>query len=268
MKFSKRFHVKPGRTVKLHEMDASDTFGFEKESAHAKTEGNAQLLNSYHDLLFAENKRAVLVVLQGMDTSGKDGVIRHAMQGLNPQGCVVTPFKAPVGDELRHDFLWRIHKAAPPKGSVGIFNRSQYEDVLVPRVRGWISKHEWKARYKQINHFEKMLTDNDVTILKFFLHISKDEQKERLQARLDDSKKNWKFSENDLKERKLWHDYMDAYEDLLSACSTDHAPWYVIPSDKKWFRNLAVSEILNEQMEKMKLEYPPPRLDLRKIKIV
>ncbi len=209
-----------------------------------------------------------MIVLQGMDTSGKDGAIRHVMKGVNPQGCSVTSFKSPSVEELAHDFLWRIHKAVPSKGGIGIFNRSQYEDVLITRVRGLISKQEWKEHYKQINHFEKSLSQNGVTILKFFLHISNKEQKKRLQERLDDPEKNWKFSEIDLNERKLWDDYMRAYEGMLGACSTKWAPWFIVPSDKKWFRNLVISEIINETLAAMKLKLPPPLTDVRKIKIV
>jgi PPK2 family polyphosphate:nucleotide phosphotransferase len=267
MKFFKHYRVKLGHSIKLKKYDSSNTGGFEKDAALKKIEANNERLAKHHYLLYAENRRSLLVVLQGMDTSGKDGVIRHVMHGVNPQGCTVTSFKAPSTEELDHDFLWRIHKAVPAKGDIGIFNRSQYEDVLVTRVRGMISKPVWKERYKQINHFEKTLAGNGVTILKFFLHISKKEQKERLQARLDDPEKNWKFSENDLKERKYWDDYMDAYADALGACSTEWAPWFVVPSDKKWFRNLVISEIINETLASMKLKLPPPLLDVGKIKI-
>jgi PPK2 family polyphosphate:nucleotide phosphotransferase len=268
MNFSKEFRVKPGHSIKLKHIDTSETGPFDKEKSVARIEKNNAALSSFQNLLYAENRRSLLIVLQGMDTSGKDGVIRHVMKGVNPQGCSVTSFKAPSAEELDHDFLWRIHKAVPAKGDIGIFNRSHYEDVLITRVRGLISKQEWNERYKQINHFEKTLTENGVVILKFFLHISKQAQKERLQTRLEDPAKNWKFSENDLKERKYWGDYTQAYEGMLHACSTDAAPWFIVPSDKKWFRNLVVSEVINETLATMKLKLPPPLTDVRKIKIV
>jgi PPK2 family polyphosphate:nucleotide phosphotransferase len=265
---SKQFRVHPGKSVKLKHVDTGDDGDLKKEDAHIRLEENNRALYGFQNLLYAENRRSVLVVLQGMDTSGKDGVIRHVMKGVNPQGCSVVSFKTPSAEELDHDYLWRIHKAVPARGDIGIFNRSHYEDVLITRVRGTIGKHECHERYKQINHFEKMLTQNGVTILKFFLHISKHEQKQRLQARLDDPDKNWKFSVGDLKERKFWDDYARAYEDLLSACSTEHAPWFIVPADKKWFRNLVISEIINETLAAMKLKLPAPAADLRKIKIV
>ena len=196
-----------------------------------------------------------------MDAAGKDGTIRHVMAGVNPQGCVVTSFKKPSIEEAEHDFLWRIHKAVPQHGDIGIFNRSQYEDVLVVRVHKLVSKQVWSRRYEEINSFETMY-ENNVTILKFFLHISKDEQKSRFQQRIDDPDRRWKISQADFDERKFWDDYVAAYEDALTKCSTDHAPWYIIPSNKKWFRNLAVSHIITETMEKMRMKFPPPTVDV------
>ncbi len=268
MNFCHAFRVKPGKSVRLKDFDPADTAGHVKEKALLKIEKNVEKLFKQQEILYAENKRSLLIILQGMDAAGKDGVIRHVMRGLNPQGCDVTPFKAPSTEEMDHDFLWRIHKAVPSKGDIGIFNRSHYEDVLVVKVRKLVSKDIIKERYKQINHFEKMLTQNGMTILKFFLHISADEQKERLQARLKDPRKNWKFNERDLEERKLWDDYMEAYVEAFKHCSTDWAPWYLIPADKKWFRNLAVSEIIDETLEKMDLRLPPPLTNINKIKIV
>lgn len=262
MNFYKKFRVVPNKKIELSEHDPAFHGSLDKKDALKELEKNAAHLAELQQTLYAENKRALLIVLQGMDTSGKDGVIRHVMHGINPQGCSVTSFKAPSTEELDHDFLWRIHKAVPAKGDIGIFNRSHYEDVLIVRVKKFVSKDVWKARYDQINQFEKTLVQNGVVILKFFLHISKDEQKKRLQARLDDPKKNWKFSPDDLKERKLWKDYMKAYEDAIECCSTEWAPWFVIPSDVKWFRNLAISEIINETLKKMDLKMPKPSKEI------
>lgn len=268
MSLVKEFHIKPGHHVHLKNFDPSYTAGNNKESAKLTIEKNHDILFKLQHRLYAENKRSVLIVLQGMDSSGKDGVIRHVMTGLNPQGCSVYSFKSPSTEELDHDFLWRIHQRVPAKGDMAIFNRSHYEDVLIVRVKNLVAKHVWKERYEQINQFEKMLSDNGTLILKFFLHISKEEQKERLQARLSDPEKNWKFNEADLKERALWKDYQEAYADLLKKCSTPWAPWYVIPSDKKWFRNFAISEIITDRMKKLDLKLPEPDKDLRKLKII
>jgi PPK2 family polyphosphate:nucleotide phosphotransferase len=217
--------------------------------------------------LYADNRHALLVVLQALDAGGKDGTIRHVMTGFNPQGCHVTSSKVPSAEEADHDYLWRIHKALPPRGDIGIFNRSHYEDVLVVRVHDLVPKKVWSRRYDQINAFEKILAENGMTIVKFFLHISKEEQKRRFQARLDDKAKHWKLAAGDFEERKHWDDYVEAYEDCLRRCSTAHAPWYVIPSDKKWFRNLAVSSILVETLEALDLEYPEPSLDISTIRL-
>jgi len=206
--------------------------------------------------LYAESKRSVLVVLQGIDAAGKDGTIRHVMSGLNPQGVTVTPFKVPEGAEKRHDYLWRVHNAVPEWGMMGIFNRSHYEDVLVVRVHDLVPKSVWSKRYDQINNFERMLSENHVRIVKFLLYISKEEQARRFRQRLDDKTKRWKFSPADIKEREYWDSYIEAYDEMLTKCSTDRAPWYVIPSNHKWFRNLAVAEILVKVMQDMKLKYP------------
>jgi PPK2 family polyphosphate:nucleotide phosphotransferase len=209
----------------------------------------------------------VLIVFQGMDAAGKDGTIRHVMSGLNPQGCTVTPFKVPSAEEAKHDFLWRIHKAAPRLGEFAIFNRSQYEDVLVVRVHNLVPKSIWSGRYEQINSFEKLLAGANVKVLKFFLYISKDEQKERFRSRLKDPTRQWKLSEADFVERKYWEDYLRAYEDALTKCSTPWAPWYVIPANKKWYRNLAVSQVIVEALEEMKMKFPPPSLDITKVRL-
>jgi len=208
----------------------------------------------------------VLVVLQAMDAAGKDGVVRHVMAGLNPQACRVTSFKVPSALEKQHDFLWRIHQAVPPVGEIGVFNRSQYEDVLVARVRQLAAPAVWKARYEMINGFERYLADNGVTIVKFFLHISREEQARRLQDRLDDPERNWKFTPADIEERRFWDDYQRAYEDLLGRCSTPWAPWFVIPSDRKWYRNWAVADILRTTLEKMDIRFPPPLHDARDLR--
>jgi PPK2 family polyphosphate:nucleotide phosphotransferase len=216
-------------------------------------------------MLYAESRRAVLVVLQGIDAAGKDGTIRNVMSGLNPQGVSVTSFKAPDGPEKRHDYLWRVHNAVPESGKIGIFNRSHYEDVLIVRVHNLVPKTEWKNRYAQINDFERMLGENRVRILKFMLYISKDEQAKRFSERIEDERKNWKFSPDDIKERAYWDEYIEAYNDALNKCTAKHAPWYVIPSNHKWFRNAAVAQVLLEELEEMNLKFPKPTADLSKI---
>jgi PPK2 family polyphosphate:nucleotide phosphotransferase len=217
--------------------------------------------------MYAEDRRALLVVLQAMDAGGKDGTIRHVTAGLNPQGCRVTSFKAPSAEELDHDYLWRIHHAVPARGEFGIFNRSHYEDVLVVRVHGLVPKSVWSARYQQINAFEKLLAANDVVIVKFFLHISKEEQIERLRARLEDPTKLWKFNEQDIAERRRWDDYMAAYEDALERCSMPAAPWYIVPANKKWFRDYVVSQILLDTLSRLKMQFPKATVDPKKIRL-
>jgi PPK2 family polyphosphate:nucleotide phosphotransferase len=224
-------------------------------------------LNELQEVRYAESRRSLLVVVQAMDTGGKDGLIRKVFGPLNPQGVRVTNFKSPSEEELAHDFLWRVHRAVPRKGMIGIFNRSHYEDVLIVRVHDLVSNTTVKKRYRQINQFERYLTENDVTVLKFYLHISKDEQKERLQKRLDKPDKHWKFSSADLDERKLWDDYVEAYQTMLGECSTPAAPWYIIPANHKWYRDYAVSQIVRDTLEGMKLQYPPPEDGLDGIKI-
>jgi PPK2 family polyphosphate:nucleotide phosphotransferase len=207
------------------------------------------------------------VVLQGIDTAGKDGVIRKVMTGFNPQGCVVTPFKKPAGEEVEHDYLWRVHKACPRRGEVGVFNRSHYEDVLVVRVHELVHGKRLERRYDTINGFERMLTDEGTHVVKFFLWISQDEQKKRLQERLEDPEKNWKFSEADLKERALWKEYIDAFNIALSRCSTEHAPWWIVPANRKWFRDWMVARVLRTTLEGFKMEWPRTTLDLTKVKV-
>lgn len=254
----------PGNKIQLADIDPRKVEGdWEKESAKIRIEQNTERSRELAYRLYAENKRALLLVLQGMDTAGKDGTIRTVMTGINPQSCQIVPFKQPSHLELDHDFLWRIHKAVPRHGNIGIFNRSHYEDVLIVRVHNLVPEKVWKKRYHRINEFEEMLTEGRIKIIKCYLHISKEEQRERLQARLDNVEKRWKFSKGDLAERKLWDNYQEAYETALNKCNTAHAPWYVIPSDRKWYRNLVVSELLRETLEEMDPKTPPsePGLD-------
>jgi PPK2 family polyphosphate:nucleotide phosphotransferase len=260
--------VKPGTTVSLKDYDPDDTGPYRSaEEASAVLQKHLNELNKLQNLLYAENKRAVLIVLQGMDTAGKDGTIRHVMAGLSPLGVAVKAFKAPNEEELAHDFLWRVHQAVPRRGFIGIFNRSHYEDVLVVRVHDLVPKKVWKARYEQINQFEHMLIKNEILVLKFFLHISKGEQRQRLQERLKDPTRYWKFSLNDVEERRFWPDYRKAYEDVLTRCSTKQAPWYIVPANKKWYRNLVVAQTIVETLRELDMNYPAATIDLSKIVI-
>ena len=263
---SEELLVRPGSRIKLAQLNAGETHGVAKAAGERQLKKNLDRLSVLQYLLYAEARRSLLVVLQGIDAGGKDGTIRHVMSGLNPQGVKVTAFKVPEGAEKRHDYLWRVHQAVPEFGQMGIFNRSHYEDVLVVRVHSLVPKAVWSKRYKQINDFEHMLTENNVRIVKFLLYIDKDEQARRFRERIEDKTKNWKFSPDDLKEREYWDQYMEAYQDMLHKCSTSCAPWYVIPANKKWFRNLAVSQILCEELEAMKLRFPKPIADLSGIK--
>jgi PPK2 family polyphosphate:nucleotide phosphotransferase len=271
----KQYRIQPGVRVQLDKMNPDDTGDYKKtdqgkEKAKAVTAELIGRLGELQERLYANGERSVLVVLQGMDTSGKDGTIKSVMSGVNPQGCKVASFKAPSNSELAHDFLWRVHHEAPPKGHIGIFNRSHYEDVLITRVHGWVSEKVAKRRFNQIKEFEELLYENGTTILKFFLHISKDEQKERLEERVRDPEKRWKFNEGDLEERKLWKNYMRAFEDVLRATSTDHVPWYVVPANRKWYRNLVVATTIVEAMTELKLKRPPEPagVDFSKLQIV
>jgi len=236
--------------------------GIEKSEAKDQTEAYGEELAELGYRLYADNRKSVLLVLQGMDTSGKDGTIRSIMHGLNPQSCQVTSFKTPSSEELDHDFMWRIHKAVPRRGNVRIFNRSHYEDVLVVRVHSLVPREEWQSRYQRINEFERMLTESGTTIVKCFLHISKEEQRERLQARLDNPNKRWKFNRGDLKERLLWDEYQAAYQDALIRCNSAHAPWHIIPSDRKWYRNFVVSRLLVNVLSDLDPQFPPPESNL------
>ena len=260
--FWKRFRIAPGTRSKLQERNPADLALFpDRDAAETQSVKDGTVIDKLQDKLYAEGKRALLVILQGIDTAGKDGTIRHVFKETSPLGVVVTPFRVPSEEELAHDFLWRAHCAAPRRGFIGVFNRSHYEDVLVGRVRKLAPKPEIEARYDQINAFEKTLTENGTTILKFMLHISKDEQAERLQARLDEKKNRWKFNPSDLDDRKLWNEFMAAYEMMLDRCSTQSAPWYVIPADRKWARNAAVAAIVRATLEDMDPRYPKPPWD-------
>ena len=255
--------VSPGKKIRLKDIPTNDDAGLgSKEKARARLGKDLERLRELQHLLYADGRYALLVVLQAMDSGGKDGTIRHVMSGFNPAGCVVTSFKAPSETELSHDFLWRVHQAAPAKGMIGVFNRSHYEDVLVVRVHDLVPKKVWSERYWQINDFERMLTENGVSILKFYLHISKAEQARRLKARVEDKTKNWKFSAADLKERKYWSAYQEAFEDAINECSTEWAPWTIIPADKKWARDCLVARAMLERLESLKLRDPKPEADL------
>ncbi len=260
----KRYLVEPGKKVKLSEWDPNDTSEFKgsKEQGRIEIERLNHRLEELQELLYAEHNHKLLIVLQGMDTSGKDGAIRHVFEGVNPQGTRVTNFKEPSKEELDHDYLWRVHKEVPAKGELVIFNRSQYEEVLIVRVHKLVSAEVWEKRFDQINAFEQMLAENGTTILKFYLHIDKDEQKQRLQARLDDPNKHWKFRRGDLVERKLWPEYMQAYEDVLNKTSTPAAPWFIVPANHKWYRDLVISSILIEALEGLNMKFPEPEENL------
>lgn len=255
-----QFRVKPGEHVHLDKLDPGNTGDYDGSKDEGKTELDqlTKDLEGLQERLYAENKHAILIVLQGMDTSGKDGTIRHVFEGVNPQGVRVASFKVPTAEELAHDFLWRIHKQTPAKGEIVIFNRSHYEDVLVVRVHNLVPEATWSKRYGHINDFERMLADSGTTILKFYLHIDKQEQKDRLLDRLDSPDKLWKFNPADLKERDYWNDYRSAYEDMLGITSTAWAPWYIVPGNHKWYRNLIIASKLVETLKKLNLQYPDP----------
>ena len=264
-----RYRVKPDTHVDLSQWDPNDNSAFpiEKKEGRKQLLGLNQRLESLQELLYAEHKHKILIVLQAMDTGGKDGVVRHVFDGVNPQGVRVASFKKPTPRELDHDFLWRVHQQVPGRGEMVIFNRSHYEDVLVVRVHSLAPEEVWSKRYDHINNFERMLADEGCTILKFFLFIDLDEQKERLQARLDEPDKIWKFDPGDLKERKLWPEYMKAFEDAISKTSTDWAPWYVVPANRKWYRNLVVGTVIIETLEALNMRYPEPEFDPAEIRI-
>ncbi len=267
MDYRKQMFVNPGQKLRLKDVDPAFKGGHEThELAAQELERYQQKLGQLQALLYAEKKHSVLIVLQALDAGGKDGTVNHVFAAFNPQGTSVAVFKQPTPIELDHDFLWRVHPHAPPKGWVAIFNRSHYEDVLVTRVHKLVDKSTWTARYDRIRSFELGLRESGTTIVKFFLHISKKEQLARFAQRLDDPARNWKISESDYAERALWDDYMEAFEDALAATSTREAPWYVIPANHKWFRNLAVSRIVADSMEELGMAFPKPTVDLTDIR--
>ncbi|CAN5714493.1 polyphosphate kinase 2 family protein [soil metagenome] len=253
---AQRLLVKPATNLDLESIDSADTLGHDKQAGAVTLAATTDRLGEAQERLWASKAGAVLIVLQGIDTSGKGGTIRHVMGAFDPQGCRVASFGVPSPEELAHDYLWRIHRHTPARGMIAIFDRSHYEDVLVVRVHGLVPQDVWRSRYDQIVAFERHLAENGTTILKFFLHISRDEQRKRLQARIDEPDKRWKFRRGDLDERRLWDEYRAAFTEALTRCSTDFAPWYVIPADRKWFRDLAVAEIVAHTFDRMKLEYP------------
>ncbi len=257
----KDYQVKPGSKLILSRLDADDTGDYRKtdqgkEKAQAVTAQLTSKLAALQERLYANGNRALLIVLQGMDTSGKDGTIRSVMSGVNPQGCKVVTFKTPSTEELSHDFLWRVHQKAPTKGQIGIFNRSHYEDVLITRVHGLIPNKVVRQRFNQIVEFEELLSESGTVIIKFFLHISKDEQKERLEERIRNPEKRWKFNDGDIEERKLWENYMTAFEAMMAATSTNQSPWHIVPANRKWYRNLVIAERVVDALENMKLKIP------------
>jgi PPK2 family polyphosphate:nucleotide phosphotransferase len=267
MHYEGKFRIKPGKKLKLKRVDPSFKGRHESEQqAAVEIEHYRHEMAKMQLLLYAEAKHSVLVVLQALDAGGKDGTINHVLSALNPQGAKVVGFKQPTPAEQAHDFLWRVHPHAPGKGEFAIFNRSHYEDVLVPRVHKLIDKKIWEARYERIRAFEELLAENDTLILKFFLHISKAEQLARFEERLEDPHRNWKISEADYTERAYWDSYLAAFEDAITATCAKHAPWYVIPANHKWFRNLAVSQIIAEGLKDLGMSYPAPKVDLAEMR--
>jgi PPK2 family polyphosphate:nucleotide phosphotransferase len=260
------YRVEPGARVRLADHDANDTGNYHDSSEAApKLAEDVKRLDQLQERLYAENARSLLIVLQAMDTGGKDGTIKHVMSGVNPTGCQVVSFKVPSEEEVDHDFLWRCYKALPRRGNIGIFNRSHYEDVLVVRVHKMVPKPVWRERFDQINRFEQLISDLGTRVLKFYLHIDRDEQRRRLQARLDDAAKRWKFSPSDVTERRLWGEYEEAYDDVLSKSSTECAPWHIVPANKKWYRNLVVARTIVKALEEM--DPRPPQIDFDPSKI-
>jgi len=265
----KRYMVKPGTKVDLSSWDPNDTGDFDDGKKEAKEQSYelVERLSELQKVLYAEDKHKILVVFQAMDTGGKDGTIKGVFLGVNPQGVRVVGFKKPTPEELAHDYLWRVHRHTPGRGQIVVFNRSHYEDVLVVRVHNLVPRKVWERRFDHINEFERLLADEGTTILKFYLHIDLDEQKERLQSRLDRPDKHWKFNPADLNERKLWPEYMKAYEDVLNRTSTPWAPWFIVPANRKWYRNLLVSRIIVDYLEKLDMDYPESEFDPSKIVI-
>jgi PPK2 family polyphosphate:nucleotide phosphotransferase len=250
--------VEPGRRVRLADVDPRETHGYAKDEAPERLERDLERLHELQERLWAEHRHKVLVVLQGIDTAGKGGTIEHVVGAMNPAGVAVASFKVPTEPELAHDYLWRVHQRTPGAGEIAVFDRSHYEDVLVVRVHDLVPKARWSKRYRQIADWERMLAEEGTTILKFFLWIDREEQAERLRARFEDPTKRWKFRTGDLEERKRWDDYVAAFEDAISKTSTDDAPWFIVPANRKWFRNMAVAQILADTLEALDPQYPVP----------
>jgi len=262
------YRVLPGESIDLASVDAGQSEGYtRKKDALKELETQRKRIQDLQGKLYAENEKGLLIVLQAMDTGGKDGTIKHVFSGVNPQGCRISSFKAPNPEERNHDFLWRYHKSAPAVGRIGIFNRSHYEDVLVVRVKNLAPEEVWRPRFELIKNFEYSLTRNNISVIKFYLHISKDEQKRRLESRLADPEKRWKFSSNDIKERAYWDAYQEAFEDAISETSTEYAPWYVVPANKKWYRNLVIARAIADTLEAMDPRFPPAEEGLENISI-
>ncbi|MBD2776563.1 polyphosphate kinase 2 family protein [Iningainema tapete] len=261
------YRVRSEQPIVLAEVDPNAAEDYKKKDIEDELEHQRKRLQNLQERLYAEHQRSLLIVLQAMDTGGKDGTIKHVFGGLNPQGCQVWSFKKPSDEESSHDFLWRYHLRSPQRGMISIFNRSHYEDVLIVRVKQLVPEEVWQKRYQLINEFEHMLTLNNIRVIKFFLHVSKDEQKRRLESRLQDPDKHWKFSSNDIKERQYWDDYQTAFEDAINNCSTTYAPWYVVPANKKWYRNLVVARTIADTLESMNPQYPPAEVGLENIVI-
>lgn len=263
-----QYRIEPGEKFRLKDIDPDTSEDYKKKKdVEAELEKYRERISQLQQRLYAENQRSLLIVLQAMDTGGKDGTIKQVFSGVNPQGCQVWSFKKPSEEEASHDFLWRYHHRAPQRGMITIFNRSHYEDVLIVRVKNLVEEEVWQKRYHTINEFEQMLTLSKITVIKFFLHISKDEQKRRLESRLENPDKRWKFTSNDLNERRLWDQYQEAFEGAINNCSTNYAPWYVVPANKKWYRNLVIARTLTDTLEAMNPQYPSIEPDLDKVVI-
>ena len=264
----KKLMVIEGKKINLQRLSPDYNFSIDEEKAEYVLKQNLKKrMSELQYRLYAERKNGLLIVFQGIDTSGKDSTIRHVISAFNPQSCAVKAFKEPTTEDLSHDFLWRIHKRAPSKGEIVVFNRSHYEDIIQPRVHKTIHKSIWSQRYEHINAFERCLSDNSIKIIKFFLHISKEEQRKRLEERMNDPSKQWKASESDITERKFWNNYTVAYQDIINRCSNLWAPWYIIPANKKWFRNLVVALIIVDTLERMKPKFPKPTINLSEMTI-
>jgi len=264
----KKLMVIEGKKINLQRLSPDYNFSIDEEKAEYVLKQNLKKrMSELQYRLYAERKNGLLIVFQGIDTSGKDSTIRHVISAFNPQSCAVKAFKEPTTEDLSHDFLWRIHKRAPSRGEIVVFNRSHYEDIIQPRVHKTIHKSIWSQRYEHINAFERCLSDNSTKIIKFFLHISKEEQRKRLEERMNDPSKQWKASESDITERKFWNNYTVAYQDIINRCSNLWAPWYIIPANKKWFRNLVVALVIVDTLERMKPKFPKPTINLSKMTI-